>query len=74
MATNIDPIEHIIYNYGTVEVGKDEDFRTRRVVLLFKPFPYFDRMPVVFEPVYGDNLKDATENLIREIQAALCHA
>lgn len=71
MAIQIDPIEHIVYNWGDVQICKDEDFRTRRVALIFTPHPFLDRMPVQFKPVYGDNLKEATENLIREIQHAL---
>lgn len=70
MAVPMDPIEHIVYHYGTVEVVKDQNYSNGRVLLIFKTYPFLPRMPVQLRAT-GINFRDACENLIREIQAAL---
>lgn len=69
----MDPIEHLFYHYGPVEIESDETFRSRTVLIRLRPRPEFATLPLEIRAT-GVNFRDAVENLTRELQVCLARA
>ncbi len=66
----MDPIERIVYQFGTVDVSQADEGIDKRIKLRLNVYPFHDGLPTYIDAL-GDTYAEAVATLQRKIKAEI---